>query len=335
MTERSGLETWSGVELRHLAALVAIHEEGSFRGAADRLGFVQSAVSQRLAQLEAIVGARLVNRSRGHTSPVLLTDAGLLLVDHATRILSQLEAAHADLRGFATVSVAEQPRLRVGIDAGVARRLAPSILTQLAARQPDLQVAFHEAGSDRAHLARIERGELDAAFAELPLGPAAVSGVPILEDPCVLVVRRGSELAGARERPTLAEIAAVPLVTLIDWPLMELIESYVRSAGGRVRIATQASTGITAQTLVAAGAGPAILPRLAVDETDPAIEAIDLGHLLPSRRLAFCWHERRRNLAALDAFHAAAVVAARKVARGYEAPPGQQLEAVRSQAAVA
>lgn len=335
MTERSGLETWSGVELRHLAALVAIHEERSFRGAADRLGYVQSAVSQRLSQLEAIVGTRLVNRTRGHTSPVQLTDAGLLLLDHATCILSQLEAAQADLRSFATADGTERLLLRVGIDTGVARRLAPTILTQLAARQPELQVSFLESGCDRRHLERIERGELDAAFAELPLGQAPVSGVPILEDPCVLVVRAGSPLAQGCRLPTLTEIAAVPLVALIDWPLMRLIESHVRSAGCRLQVVTEASTGISAQALVAAGGGAAILPRLSVDEADPAVATIDLSHLLPRRQLAVCWHERRRNLTTLDAFTAAAVVAARKVIRSYGAPAGVAPEPARSRAAAA
>jgi DNA-binding transcriptional LysR family regulator len=87
---------WFGVELRHLAALAAIAREGSFRGAADSLGYVQSAVSQRIVQLERLVGVRLFNRSRG-SKEIQLTPRGEVLVENAEEILSRVEAARADL----------------------------------------------------------------------------------------------------------------------------------------------------------------------------------------------------------------------------------------------
>ena len=48
----TGANSWSRLELRYLAALEALAEEGSFGRAADRLGYTQSAVSQQIAALE-------------------------------------------------------------------------------------------------------------------------------------------------------------------------------------------------------------------------------------------------------------------------------------------
>ena len=49
-------DQWIGLELRHLTALQAIAETGSFKGAAARLGYTPSAISQQIASLERIVG---------------------------------------------------------------------------------------------------------------------------------------------------------------------------------------------------------------------------------------------------------------------------------------
>jgi molybdate transport repressor ModE-like protein len=92
-------DRWLGVELRHLAALAAIAGQGSFRGAADELGYVQSSVSEQLATLEQVVGARLVERAPG-TRPLALTPAGELLVRHADDILGRVATAKAELGGL-------------------------------------------------------------------------------------------------------------------------------------------------------------------------------------------------------------------------------------------
>src|SRR5580765_5539918 len=91
----SALSEWSGLDLRHLAALEAIAREGSVSRAATQLGYTQSAVSQQLQALERIVGATLVARTPG-ARVVELTEAGRRLLAHADAIAGHLESARAD-----------------------------------------------------------------------------------------------------------------------------------------------------------------------------------------------------------------------------------------------
>jgi DNA-binding transcriptional LysR family regulator len=93
---RHGLsrDRWLGIELRHFAALAAVADERSFRRAADRLGYEQSAISRQIAYLEQLTGERLIERSQG-PKPVELTEAGELLLSHANEILATIEAAKA------------------------------------------------------------------------------------------------------------------------------------------------------------------------------------------------------------------------------------------------
>ena len=84
-----GTEPWLGLEFRHLAALQAVADEGSFNGAARRLGYTQSAISQQIASLERIVGMRVVERVHGKKT-LGLSVAGETLLAHATAIQARL-----------------------------------------------------------------------------------------------------------------------------------------------------------------------------------------------------------------------------------------------------
>src|SRR5690349_16427481 len=115
---------WLGVELRHLAALQAVAEEGTFGKAATRLGYTQSAVSQQIATLERLVGERLVERPGG-PRPVSLTEAGTVLLRHADGIVARLRAAQADMQALRDGTAGS---LRVGTYQSVGARVLPEVM---------------------------------------------------------------------------------------------------------------------------------------------------------------------------------------------------------------
>ena len=292
---------WHGVELRHLAALSAVGEERSFRGAADRLGYVQSAVSQQISQFEDLVGARLIERERGHAA-VALTDAGEVLLAHAEEVLSQLSAARADLASLGNGTGAT---LRVGAVQGVAERVLPRALALLYQRRPELHVEVAECPSDGDFFGSLSRSELDVAFAELPAGDGPFSSCELIEDPCVLVVAAGSRNGGHREPVALTDVAEQPLVGYRTWRFQDLIEAEFRARGFELRYASFAETSPAVQALVASGRAAAIMPRLAVSTDDPETEVLELDPVLPARKMALHWHRERRHGDALEAFREA------------------------------
>src|SRR4051812_32097977 len=86
------------LDLRRLRMLRELDERGTIAAVADALRFTPSAVSQQLALLERETGVRLLERAgRG----VRLTDAGLVLAEHAGALLERAARAEADLAAAA------------------------------------------------------------------------------------------------------------------------------------------------------------------------------------------------------------------------------------------
>src|SRR5579875_2359227 len=96
------------MDLRQLRYLVALAEERNFTRAAASEHIAQPALSQQIRRLEEELGIALVERTTRH---VALTEAGELLVVRSRRILSELEAARAELEA---VRGADIGHVRIG-----------------------------------------------------------------------------------------------------------------------------------------------------------------------------------------------------------------------------
>ncbi|HYZ77062.1 MAG TPA: LysR family transcriptional regulator [Gaiellaceae bacterium] len=288
-------DRWLGIELRHLTALEAVAREGSFGRAAKSLGYTQSAVSQQIAALERIVGARLVERPGG-PRPVSLTDAGELLLRHAEAIVARLAAAQADLAALAD---GEGGVLRVGIYQSVGQRILPELMRRYAAAWPRVEIALTESASDAELLALVERGELDMTFADLPLVEGPFEAVELLRDPYVLIVPAGSPLADRDGPPSRREIAELDLIGYRSCRSTARIENVLRE---RLNFVFRSDHNGTVQGLVGAGVGAALVPKLTLEPHDESIVELDLGPRVPPRLIALAWHRDRYRTPAAHAF---------------------------------
>jgi DNA-binding transcriptional LysR family regulator len=290
--------SWLAIERRHLAALAAVAREGSFRAAADSLGYVQSAVSQQIAQLEKTIGAPLLVRGPG-SSPDSLTETGELLLHHFERILARFRAAHRDLEALRE---GRAGYLRVGAYELLAASLMPRAILALRRRFPGVEVHLDDTCDVDELPARVESGELDVAFGELPLPDGPFEGRELARDPYVLLAPKEWPVADRGKPPTLAQLSSMSLIRLRAG-MAGRVDDHLRAVGVEPRYVFESASQATVQSLVAAGIGAAVVPSLSVDRCHPWTVALPLEpDLLGPRVVALYWHRDRRLRPAADAF---------------------------------
>lgn len=302
-------DNWTSVELKHLRALGAVAEEKTFWAAAERLHSSLSTVSDHIHELEALVGQRLVERSRGRRT-VVLTEAGRLLLGHAESIESRLHAAEADFRAYAA---GRSGSLRVGVYQSVENRILPEAMRRFRANFPSVEVLLSEDSVEAALVDSVERGRLDISFSiePIPEGPFAVR--QLMSDPYVLLVPARSSWAAQPFK--LSELDGEPMVAYQHLRQQDLAEEFLRARGVRPKIVFRSNDNGTVQSMVASGLGVALAPLLAVDENDPRIKVLLPAEPVPPRVLVVVWHRDRYRPPAAQAFVDTALEVAAEVER--------------------
>jgi DNA-binding transcriptional LysR family regulator len=243
------------MDLRQLNALVAIAEHGSFSAAADALATVQSNVSTHVKKLEIELGSELVDRASGE-----LTEAGVLAVDRARRVLAELDALNSDV---SALSSDISGTVRIGAIGTVARWLIPELLRTLPDRHPLLHLAFCESttiGIDR----QLASGYVDLGVLVLPASGSEVRSVPLFEEELGLALPTTHPLA-RREWLSISELAEMRL--LLPMPGSNYRDALdAVAARARVTLEPRAETDSLRllQALTFQGCGFAILPASAL-----------------------------------------------------------------------
>ncbi|MFI9202726.1 LysR family transcriptional regulator [Streptomyces sp. NPDC053048] len=307
------------LNLERLRTLNAVARHGSVSAAAGGLHVTTSAVSQQLAKLERETGQQLLAKNgRG----VRLTDAGRLLAEHASRILSQVELAQADLEAQQGRAVGE---LLVGAFPTAARGLFPAALATLRDAHPQLRARLEEMEQDEA-VPRVVRGDIDLAVVldwynkPLPV-PDELSKAPLLDDPVDVAVPAGHPLAD-REHVALEDFADDEW---ISWPKGEFCHDWLmltlRGKGVEPRISHMAEEHHTQLALVAAGLGIAVAPRLGRGPVPEGVRVVPVRHTM-CRHVYAIWRTdagRRPSIrAAVDALRAAGAAVAGAAVAGTE-----------------
>ncbi len=268
------------LDVRHLRALVAVVEHGTFARAADVLGFTQSAVSQQIASLERLVGERIFDRPGG-PRPVTLTSAGRLALKHAERILDQVRLFERDLVGHRSGAIG---RIDVGVFQSVAVKVLPAVVGRLL-KEAQADVRPHESNNDSETVRRVESGELDLCFVASPVSPPpSFEQIEVVSDPFVVVAPAEHCIGDVVAMHSLAD------VPLIGQPVSDTCQMKISAGlidgGVNPDYVFRTNDNAALQSMVREGMGLAVMPLLGVDVNDPKIRIRRLEPPIPPRTIS-------------------------------------------------
>jgi DNA-binding transcriptional LysR family regulator len=244
------------MELRHLQALVAISDHGTFSAAADHLGTVQSNVSSHVARLERELSAPLIDRSNGH-----FTQEGEAVLARARRILSELDALVSDV---AACKDEVTGTVRVGMIGTTARWLAPQLMELAADRHPNLALMIAE-GITTGLESQLADGQLDLAVLNFPVHGKDLLSKLLFEEDLVLVVPNDHPLAELDRQLVLEDLAELKLILpLPGTALRDELDAAMKPSGIELNASAQIDGLRLIATLTFEGYGPAILPATAI-----------------------------------------------------------------------
>jgi DNA-binding transcriptional LysR family regulator len=274
--------------LRQLQFFVAAAEAGSVSGAARALSISQSSVTEAIRGLEDDLGVVLFDRqARG----LLITHKGSAFLRHARKILADVATARS---AFQDEAEAATGRLSLGVTSLVAGYVLSDILARYRRAFPQIELNVIEDNGDYLqHL--LIGGELDVAvlLTSSVKDRLALNVETLLVSPYRLWMPLGHPLA-QQESITLEELAGQPLIQLMVDEIEESTRRLTAALPVKPQITFRTRSVEAVRSLVATGAGLAILPSLVYRpwslEGD-RIEIRDVSGDLPSVQVGLAWRK--------------------------------------------
>lgn len=283
--------------LRQLRYLIAVVEHRHFGRAAEACNMGASTLSAAIQELEALLGARLLERTKRVVTPTAL---GLAVAERGRGLLREAEAL-TDLAAEAHDPLAGA--LTLGLIPTVGPFLIPRIAPALRAAFPGLKLYLREDQTARL-LDALRAGTLDGAVIALPWPVEDFRIAEIAEDPFLVAYPPGRTFSPGVEAD-LAALAGEDLLLLEEGHcLREHALAACALEGARRNIAFQSTSLLTIAQMVAAGLGVTLVPELALNAG--LLRGLDiptqpLGASAPPRRIVLAWRPTSTRQTALRA----------------------------------
>jgi DNA-binding transcriptional LysR family regulator len=306
------------MELMQLEMFVAIVEEGSVRGAAEKVFRTQPAVSIGIRKLEEEVGAPLFDRSKRYE--YRLTEAGDALYKYAKQMLGLRREAVSELSDLCSIRAG---RLRIGANESTSLHLFPQLAREFLGRHSGIHIELR-CGRSEGLLGELKDRKLDMALVSFKPRDSGIEARFVTRDELVLITSPQHAFA-AKESVHLGDLAKESILLMdISRPSPwhdKVTDAFVR-CNAPLNLTLENAPIETIKKMVAIGLGVGFVPLISVREEiargELSVVAVD-----GFRQERSVWLVRRKTV------HSLAAKAFAQIAASY----GQRLEAApRTQA---
>lgn len=266
------------MKLHQLRYLVAVVQQGlNVTAAARVLHTSQPGVSKQIKLLEDELGFQVFKRE-GRTL-TRLTAAGQQVIDHAVRVIEEVENIR---RLSADFENEQRGSMSIATTHTQARYVLPDVIQRFRSTYPEVELHLHQGTSEQiADLAAEDRIDFSIATGSHELFPS----LALL--PCYRwhldVVMPSTHPLAAVEQPTLRDISEFPIVTYVfSLRGRSSLADHFERAGLKMNVVLTARDSDVIKTYVRLGLGVGIVACVSrSDEEDRDLVAIDGSRLFP------------------------------------------------------
>jgi DNA-binding transcriptional LysR family regulator len=275
------------MDLASLQVFQAVVREKSFSRAAEKLYRTQPAVSISIRKLEEWVGQPLFLRGSGAQT---LTDAGLLLVEYADRMLNlreEISKGMKELRGI------ERGQLSLGVNESSIHALLPA-LERYREVHPGIHIRVHRVFS-RDVPREVMNHHLDIGVISYLPEERELEAVEFYRDSLVLVVWPGHRLA-KRQEVEISELGQETFVGhIVESPYRQRVVQMFARYKVPLRMNVELPTIESIKLFVEMKKGVAIVPRMCVEREAAAgdLRALRIRQMRVIRKLYLVYRSDR------------------------------------------
>ncbi|HZG57536.1 LysR family transcriptional regulator [Paenibacillus sp.] len=244
------------MNLNQLETLITISKTMSFRKAGEVLNLTQPAVSAQIKSLEDEFGAVLVDRNQ----PVTLTDAGVLFLEQAEKILAIVDELKMKL---SDINATPQGHIRLGTTTSIAMQILPRVLSYFKNQYPLIQTSIHTMPSLQI-MTSVENGAVDIGIAYLVEKTPSLVTSTLYYDTFELVVSPEHQFAKHKHLP-MSALADVPFIMLSpDTVGRRFLDGVFEKHGIVPKIVMELSSGEEIKRMVELNMGAAVISKMAI-----------------------------------------------------------------------